>query len=190
MNGVGTLTTSDAPGQGIATVVDNVSFDGQTLAAAEWTQHRLLFATPKLSTPLHLSGVARVRLRVASDKPAVNLSVWLVSLPWTEGRNAQGGIVTRGWADPQNYVGSADGSLTDSAPLEPGTFVDMAFDLQPDDQILAAGQQLALLVFSSDREFTLWPQPGTELMVDLDATALELPVVGGAAAMEAAFRRK
>ncbi len=187
MNGVGTLALADAPGQGTATVIDNVSFDGQSLAAAEWTEHRLLFVTPRLAAPLHLSGVARIRLRVASDKPAVNLSVWLVSLPWTQGRAPRGGIVTRGWADPQNYVASAEGSLTDSAPLEPGTFVEMAFDLQPDDQILAEGQRLGLMVFSSDRDFTLWPRPGTSLVVDLDGVSLELPVVGGPAALEAAF---
>ena len=187
MNGVGSLSADDAPGQGTATVVDNVSFDGQALAAAEWTEHRLLFTTPTLTAPLHLSGVPRIRLRVASDKPAVNLSVWLVSLPWTEGRGAQGGVVTRGWADPQNYVASAEGSLTESTPLQPGQFVDMVFDLQPDDQILAPGQRLGLLVFSSDRDFTLWPRPGTSLVVDLDATSLELPVVGGPAALEAAF---
>jgi X-Pro dipeptidyl-peptidase len=187
MNGIGGLAVSASGGQGTATVIDNVSFDGRALSAAEWTQHRLLFVTPALSAPLHLSGVPRIRLRVASDRPAVNLSVWLVSLPWTDGRRAQGGIVTRGWADPQNYVASAEGSLTESAPLTPGQFVDVHFDLQPDDQILAAGQQLGLLVFSSDREFTLWPRPGTQLLVDLDAVSLELPVVGGPAALAAAM---
>ncbi|OZC03580.1 Xaa-Pro dipeptidyl-peptidase [Rubricoccus marinus] len=187
MNGVGALAPEASGGQGMATVVDNVSFGGQALSAAEWTQHRLLFVTPELAAPLHLSGTSTIRLRVASNKPAVNLSVWLVSLPWTEGRGARGGIVTRGWADPQNYVSSVEGTLTSSMPLTPGEYVDMQFYLQPDDQILAAGQQLGLLVFSSDREFTLWPQPGTELMVDLDALALELPVVGGAAALQAAM---
>ncbi|MEP0547316.1 MAG: Xaa-Pro dipeptidyl-peptidase [Rhodothermales bacterium] len=186
-HGVGTLALTAAPQQGTATVVDNVSFGGQALAGAEWTEHRLLFVTPPLAAPLHLSGEARIRLRVASDKPAVNLSVWVVSLPWTEGRGAQGGIVTRGWADPQNYVTSAEGTLTESAPLEPGTFYDLAFDLQPDDQILPAGQRLGLMVFASDRDFTLWPAPGTALLVDLDAAALELPVVGGADALQAAL---
>ncbi|MEM8556380.1 MAG: Xaa-Pro dipeptidyl-peptidase [Bacteroidota bacterium] len=188
MHGVGTLRLTDAPGQGIATVIDNVSFDGRALAEAEWTEHRLLFTTPELAAPLHLSGVARVRLRVASDEPAVNLSVWLVSLPWTSGRRARGGIVTRGWADPQNFVAFAEGSLTESRPLTPGQFVDVAFDLEPDDQILAAGQRLGLLVFASDRDFTLWPEPGTELIVDLDAVALELPAVGGATALESVFK--
>ena len=35
------------------------------------------------------------------------------------------------------------------------------------------------MVFSSDRDFTLWPPPGTELSVDLGATSIELPIVGG-----------
>ena len=187
MHGVGTLAMADAPGQGTATVVDNVSFGGQALAAAEWTTHRLLFVTPELAAPLHLSGVPSIRLRVASDEAAVNLSVWLVSLPWTEGRMPRGGIVNRGWADPQNYVTSAEGTLTASSPLTPGEFVDLTFELNPDDQILAEGQQLGLLIFSSDRDFTLWPDPGTHLMVDLDAVALELPVVGGASALSASF---
>jgi X-Pro dipeptidyl-peptidase len=38
-------------------------------------------------------------------------------------------------------------------------------------------------VFSSDREFTLRPQAGTELTVDLAGTALRLPVVGGPLAL-------
>jgi hypothetical protein len=40
-------------------------------------------------------------------------------------------VITRGWADPQNR-----GSLTTSAPLVPGEFVEFAFDLQPDDQVI------------------------------------------------------
>ena len=187
LHGVGALGLRDAAGQGTATVVDNVSFDGRALAGAEWTQHRLLFTTPVLAAPLHLSGTARIRLRVAADRPAANLAVWLVSLPWTDGRAARGGIVTRGWADPQNFVGAPQGDLSASTPLTPGQFVEMDFALQPDDQILAAGQRLGLMVFSSDREFTLWPRPGTALTVDLDATSLELPVVGGAAALRAAL---
>jgi len=49
----------------------------------------------------------------------------------------------------------------------------------PDDQIIPKGQQIGLMIFSSDKEFTLWPNPGTELNVDLDATTLTVPVVGG-----------
>jgi X-Pro dipeptidyl-peptidase len=49
----------------------------------------------------------------------------------------------------------------------------------PDDQIIKKGQQIGLMIFSSDKEYTLWPDPGTELTINLDATHLTLPVVGG-----------
>lgn len=184
MGGVqtGALTLRRIPGQGTETLVDNFSFSGADLARAEWTDHRLLYATPKLTEPLHISGTPRITLRLAVDRPAANLSVWLVSLPWTEGRSSRGGIVTRGWADPQNHA-----SLAESQPLVPGEFYELTFELQPDDQIIQPGQRLGLMIFSSDREFTLRPPPGTELTVDLDRTHLELPVVGGEAALERAL---
>jgi X-Pro dipeptidyl-peptidase len=114
-------------------------------------------------------------IRAASSKPAVNLSVWLVALPYDNSRNINDDIITRGWADLQNHK-----SLTESEALEPGKFYEMTFELEPDDQIIPAGQQIGLMIFSSDRDFTLWPEPGTELTVDLAGVKLELPVVGGA----------
>ena len=179
--GIGALSTAPAGGQGTETIVDNVSFDGKALARAEWTNHRLLYTTPVLAEDAHISGTAQVTIRVASDKAAVNLSVWVVSLPWTDGRRAKGGVITRGWADPQNR-----GSLRESSPMEPGEFYDLTFDLQPDDQVIPAGQQIGLMIMSSDREFTLWPDPGTRMTVDLDATSISLPVVGGALSFEQA----
>ena len=184
----GDLSLAGSPGQGTETLVDNFSFSGALLAQAEWTNHRLLFATPVLDGPVHVSGMARVTTRLASSKPAANLSVWLVSLPWTETRTrageliTKGGLITRGWADPQNHR-----SLTESEPLVPGQFYEVTFDLQPDDQIIEPGQRIGLMLFSSDRDFTLWPEPGTELTVDLDGTSVDLPVVGGAATLRAAF---
>ncbi len=167
------------------TLVDNFSFGASALAQAEWTNHRLLYVSPQLREDLHLSGWSRVRVRLASSKPAANLSVYLVSLPWVEGgRNPRGGAVTRGWADPQNHA-----SLTESEPLVPGTFYEVDFRLQPDDEVIAAGQRLGLMIFSSDRDFTLWPEPGTELTIDLASTSIEVPVVGGAAALRRAFGR-
>ncbi|WP_419167963.1 hypothetical protein [Candidatus Palauibacter sp.] len=43
------------------------------------------------------------------------------------------------------------------------------------------------MIFSSDREFTLHPDPGTTLSVDLGDTRIELPVVGGSAALRRAL---
>jgi X-Pro dipeptidyl-peptidase len=40
------------------------------------------------------------------------------------------------------------------------------------------------MIFSSDKEYTLHPDPGTELTIDLDGTTFTLPVIGGKAAFE------
>ena len=101
------------------------------------------------------------------------------------------GVITRGWADPQNYKSLKRGGNYDSKrrgqPLTPGKFYKLTFDLQPDDQIIPAGKRIGLLVLSSDRDFTLWPTPGTELSVQLDSTSIVLPVVGGARALRKAL---
>jgi X-Pro dipeptidyl-peptidase len=173
----GSLVLAKVPGQGKETLVDNFSFSGSTLAQAEWTEHRLLYLTSPMKAAIHISGVPSITIRASSDKPAVNLSVWLVILPWTTGNNVNinNNIINRGWADLQNYK-----SLSESKPLVPGKFYEITFNLEPDDQIIPAGKQIALMIFSTDREFTLWPDPGTKLTVDLDGTSITLPVVGGA----------
>ncbi len=188
--------TAGAPGAGVLqlakpasneqeTFTDNFSFSGAALAQAEYTDHRLLYLLPELKAPLHLSGTPRVTVRLAADKPAANLSVWLVALPWQEGRNSRitDNIITRGWADPQNHT-----SLRESKPLVPGKYYDVTFDLQPDDQVIAAGEQLGLMIFASDREFTLRPDPGTRITVDLGGTMLTLPVVGGIQGLKKALQ--
>jgi X-Pro dipeptidyl-peptidase len=179
--GRGTLSMGSASGQGTEALVDNVSFDGATLAKAEWTNHRLLYLTPELREDVHLSGTPRITVKMAADQPAVNLSVWLVALPWDD-ENVRNSVITRGWADPQNRGGHTGGR-----PLEPGEFVEFSFDLQPDDQVIPAGKHIGLMIFSSDRDFTLWPTPGAELTVDLDGTTLSLPVVGGDEALARAL---
>ncbi len=181
----GELVVNQLPKQGSETLVDNVSFSGTVLAQAEWTTHRLMYATPVLKEAVHLSGTSTITIRLACNKPAANLSVWMVALPWSAGRNARitDNIITRGWADPQNYK-----SLRESEPLKPGKFYDMTFNLEPDDQIIPAGKQIGLMIFSSDRDFTLWPEPGTQLTVDLDGTSIIIPVVGGAESFSKALK--
>ena len=180
----GGLSLEKQNNQGKETLVDNYSFSGETLAQAEYTDHRLLFVTPPLKENIHLSGISTIKIKLASSKPAANLSVWMVSLPWTEGRNSKitDNIITRGWADPQNYK-----SITESESLKPGKFYEMSFDLIPDDQIIPKGQQIGLMIFSSDKDYTLHPEPGTELTIDLDETSVSIPVVGGEAALKTAL---
>lgn len=172
----GGLSSQKSKNQGKETLVDDHNISGSDLAIAETSEHRLLYVTAPLKEDVHISGVPRIKLKLASSKPAANLSVWLVSLPWTDALTTKitDNIITRGWADPQNHS-----SLTESKPLVPGKFYEMEFELMPDDQIIPKGQQIGLMIFSSDKEFTLWPEPGTELTIDLDGTELTLPIVGG-----------
>jgi X-Pro dipeptidyl-peptidase len=183
--GKGGLTTEYAKNKGNEKFVDNYSFTGATLAQAEITDHRLMYVTPTLGEDVHLSGTAKITVMVSSSKPAANLSVWLVSLPWKEGRRTKitDNIITRGWADPQNHS-----SMRKSKPLKEGKFYEVTFDLMPDDQIIKKGQQIGLMIFSSDKEYTLHPQPGTELTIDLNATTLSLPIVGGVEAFTSAVK--
>jgi X-Pro dipeptidyl-peptidase len=178
----GGLGPTAAPRQGTETFTDNVEFSGPALAAAESSPHRLMYATPVLTAPVHISGTPRITLRVTSSKPAANVSVYLVQLPWVEGRISTANLITRGWADPQNHASLTRGGNYNSrargTPLTPGQFVTMTFDLQPDDQIIPAGKRIGLMILSSDRDFTLWPQPGTVLTIDLDATSIQVPIVG------------
>ena len=182
---VGSLSTSKSSKKITETLVDNYSFSGESLAQAAYTNHRLLYVSPTLKEDIHISGLASITVKIASSKPAANLSIWLVSLPWNTGRRTviTDNIITRGWADLQNYK-----SLRKSSPLKPGKFYEMTFDLQPDDQIIKKGQQIGLMIFSSDNNFTLLPKPGTELTVDLNGTSITLPVVGGKVMFDKAIK--
>jgi X-Pro dipeptidyl-peptidase len=178
------------PKQGHQAFVDDVSFDAATLAQAEKSPNRLIYSTPELTKPVHFSGTARITIRLASSAPAANLSVYLVQLPWTSGPIGTANLITRGWADPQNYKSLTKGgdyhSMAPGTPLKPGEFVNLTFDLEPDDQVIPAGKRIALMIMSSDHDFTLWPRAGTQLTVDLDSTKISLPIVGGLAAFQGA----
>ena len=181
----GTLATSKSSSKTTEKLIDDVAFSGADLAKLESSEHRLIYATPVLKEAVHLSGLTQISVRLSSSKPAANFTVWLVELPWNgeKGVKITENLITRGWADPQNYK-----SLTKSEPLVPGKFYDLKFNLQPDDQIIPAGKQIALMIMSSDKEFTLWPKAGTEITIDLNGTSITLPVVGGAAALDKAIK--
>ena len=191
-NGIGALSFA-APSSGTEKLVDDVAFSGSALASASQSSNRLLYATPVLTDTVHISGTAQVTLRVASSVPAANLSVWLVMLPYDSARvGAQShvGSITHGWADIQNYKSLEKGGVYQSKssgePLKPGKFYDITFDLEPGDEFVPAGKQLAVMIMSSDREFTLWPKPGAELTIDLAHSKFSIPIVGGAAALQKA----
>ena len=189
----GTLTTDKvALKQGPMALVDDASLDAPTLVQAVASPNRLLFSTAELKLPVHLSGTIRVTIRLSSKAPAANLSVYLVQLPWTAGPISTSNLITRGWADPQNYKSLTKGgdyqSMEPGVPLKPGQFVSLTFDLEPKDQIIPVGKRIALMIMSSDHDFTLQPKPGTILTVDLDGTRVTLPVVGGIDALTKAIK--
>ena len=180
----GRLSLENSSSKGQETFSDNASFSATSLAQSSSSNHRLLYVSDILKEDLHISGLASITIKAASSKPAVNLSVYLVSLPWNKNKGAKitENIITRGWADLQN-----NSSLSKSSPLIPDKFYKMTFDLQPDDQIIKKGQQIGLMLFSSDSEYTLLPKPGTELTIDLKETMITLPIVGGKSAFKKAI---
>ena len=189
---VGRLATSP-PAPAIETLVDSAGVDGSANASLGTSQNRLIYATATLTDTVHLSGTARVTLRVAASKSAANLTVWLATLPFdSTRRGSQGrvGVLTRGWADIQNYKSLTTGgdyqSRTPGEPLTPGTYYDLTFDLEPNDQMIPAGKKLGVMIMSSDKEFTLAPRPGTQLSVDLARSSFAIPIVGGVAALNRA----
>ena len=182
----GGLTSLALPDSATETFTDA----GNTACNAGWmatqpNQNRLLYTTPVLSADLHISGVPKVNVRLAASASRTNLSAALVRLPWptasgctSSTRSTTTGIVTRGWTDPVNRQSFYREDL-----LQPGEFVDVTFNMQGTDKVVRAGERLALMVFSTDNEFSIRPQPGTELTIDLAGTSLKLPVVGGPLAM-------
>ena len=86
-------------------------------------------------------------------------------------------MVTRGWLDPQNRH-----RLDRSDPIRQGREYSFRWDLQPDDYIWQAGHRIGLVVVSTDHDYTIRPDPGTELTLDPDDSGIRLPIVGGASA--------
>lgn len=176
INNKSEITTKRQPKAKIEKFTDDVQFSGKDLATTDDKSHRLLFLSPTLKDSVHISGVASVSIKLAVNKTAANLSVWMVELGKDSSNKTTYKIITRGWADPQNTV-----SLRKSQKLVPGKFYTVNFDLQPDDQIIPKGKKIGFMIFSSDKEYTIWPKAGTGLLVDVKSTHLSLPIVGGKA---------
>ncbi len=185
-NGVALLSLSSSSGT-TETFSDDVAQSGSANASATQSAHRLLYATPELTDTVRISGTPRVTLRVSADKAAANLTVWMVMLPFDStsvGSDNRFSNISLGWADIRNHKALTRSgnfsSMERGEALVPGRFYDVTFDLQPTDEFIPPGKRIALMIMSSDREFTLWPKAGTKLSVDLSRSSLYVPVVGGA----------
>ena len=109
------------------------------------------------------------------------------------GSQSYTGNVSHGWADLQNAKALKKGgdyaSKNRGTPLKAGEYREVTFDLEPTDEFIPAGKQLAVMIMSSDREFTLWPKAGAELTLDLAKSSFRIPVVGGVNALQKAGMR-
>ena len=170
----GGLTLAASPTEVTEALTDDASVAGITSANAVSSNVRLIYQTAPLAQALRISGAPKVSLNMAFSASRANLTVALVSYAPT----GNGTILTRGWLDPANR--QTDWADT---PVRPGTFYRLDVDMQPKDTVVPPGNRIALMVISSDRDFTIRPAPGTQLTLDLARSSLALPVVGGAAAL-------
>ncbi|MFC7344043.1 Xaa-Pro dipeptidyl-peptidase [Saccharopolyspora griseoalba] len=152
-------------------VVEGLTDDARRLArdlaAAPSSPNRLAYFTSPLAEPSRVSGEVRAELALRFDRPAANVTALLVD------QAPDGGVsvVTRGWTDPQNRE-----AVDRTVPIEPGEDYRITVRMQPDDYVFEPGHRLGLVVLSSDHEFTLRPDPGTGLELDLSRTRLRLPI--------------
>jgi X-Pro dipeptidyl-peptidase len=158
----------------LETIVDDSSIDAIALIAAPQSPNRLVYQTPALTAPLHMSGIPWVSLDLTFDQPAAVVSAAIVDY------RADGTVrlVTRGWADPQNHR-----SKWRTSRIKPFEDYEIEFELQPHDYEFQVGSRIGLVVMSTDRLFTLRPPAGTKLMLDIRASSAYLPIVGGASAL-------
>ncbi|GGP40675.1 Xaa-Pro dipeptidyl-peptidase [Saccharothrix coeruleofusca] len=171
----GALRTSQLPGRPVVeSLRDDSSKTAEALADLPSSGNRLSYATRAATTPLRLSGTARVDLAISFDRPAANVTALLVD----RAPDGSSHVITRGWTDPQNRV-----SPSRTKPIRPGERYRVEVELEPQDYVVAAGHSLEFVLISSDYDYTLRPKPGAGLSIDLTGTAVELPVVGGAASL-------
>jgi X-Pro dipeptidyl-peptidase len=128
---------------------------------------RLVFLSAPLERAHLLTGTPRAHLELAvMNRKAANLTVAVVEYD----KQGRGRIITRGWADPQNYR-----DITRGESLIPGKTYQLSFDLEPKQYRLNAGSRLGILVTSTDYEYTLRPKAGTLLKINLgESTFIEL----------------
>ncbi|MBU3677401.1 MAG: CocE/NonD family hydrolase, partial [Chitinophagaceae bacterium] len=124
----GQLLMQKANKAGIQSLMDDYRIEPIHLADSMYAKHRLLFVTSPLKKELRISGIPRISLALSSNKPAANLSVYLVAINPDSTKKAPYvlKLINRTWADPQNHQ-----SLSESKPLAPNTFYKLHIEFMP-----------------------------------------------------------
>jgi X-Pro dipeptidyl-peptidase len=121
---------------------------------------RAIFLTDKLSRDGVISGTSKIQLKLSVlNKQAANITAVIVEYK----QNGREQIITRGWADPQNYQSLEQGELLNS-----DTRYLMAFDIEPKQYTLSEGSRIGVVLTSTDYNHTLRPLAGTKIEFLLD----------------------
>ncbi|WP_308169929.1 Xaa-Pro dipeptidyl-peptidase [Acrocarpospora catenulata] len=83
-------------------------------------------------------------------------------------------IVARGWIDVQNRD-----SLTESAPLTPGTYAQVKWATLPQDYVFKKGHRLGLVIAGTNSTYSGETATGTNVTIDLHRSRVEIPLVLG-----------
>ena len=133
--------------------------DDLMTSPGETKDDRLFFISEPLKGERLFTGTPKVKIRLAvKNRSAANLTIAVVQIT----KNGKRKIVTQGWADPQNAK-----NLSRGEKLVPGKFYDLSFDLEPKQMKLEKDSQIGILVASTDYDYTLRPNPGTILQVEV-----------------------
>ncbi|MBM7552038.1 Xaa-Pro dipeptidyl-peptidase [Thalassobacillus pellis] len=148
----------DAPERTATELVSDLAGNAENIGA---------YLTEPLAEDLRLSGVPEVSIRAEFNRQTANLTALLVD------HSAEGTeIVTRGWMDPQNI-----NSDWKSKALRAFKEYNFQWNMQPDDYVFEAGHQLGVVIISTDYNYTLRPDKGTEITLDPASSYIKLPLV-------------
>ena len=170
-NSIGSLDLGEPDrGRALETIVDDAQYDAVELARLPQSPHRLVYQSETVTEPVRMSGTPKLSLQLRFSEPAANVSVGLIDYK----ADGTAFLITEGWIDPQNRR-----SISSTFSINPGTPYRIEFGMQPDDYVFQPGSKVGIVLLSSDFEYTLRPDPGTELTLDANQSQVLLPIVGG-----------
>lgn len=135
--------------------------------------NRLVYVSEPLPQGAQMSGTPEITVHASVDNAsAANLTAYLMD--YGPPGSTTFTMVTRGWMDVQNRTDRAR-----TLPIKQGVTYPFRFELHPDDYIWQPGHRIGVVIMSTDYEFTLRPDPGTQLTVQPSRSSLTLPLIGG-----------
>ena len=125
----------------------------------KFNDDRLVFLSSTLKDQRLLSGTPNVTLDLSVlNRRAANITIVIVEYL----SNGSNKIITRGWADPQNFKNISSGEL-----LDPDKRYKFSFDLEPKQYLISKGSKIGVVLTSTDYHYTIRPKSGTKIQFNL-----------------------